>query len=134
MNVYLLSPELSLATLAMLLVLLDLVIKNKSWLPVLALVGLLAPIGFTISLLGRNETGFAGMLMVDDFSVYFKFLFLGMAALVILAASDYVSRFPRAQGEFYALILMATLGMMLLVSTLELISIFVALEMATVPL
>jgi len=47
------------------------------------------------------------MLAVDKFAVFFKLLFLGIAVLIILASTDYVSRFRRFQGEYYALILLS---------------------------
>ena len=50
-------------------------------------------------------TAFDGMLVVDDFSLFFAFLFAGVAALVILASIEYSERFSRYQGEYYALIL-----------------------------
>ena len=74
------------------------------------------------------------MLAVDNFAIFFKLLFLGIAVLVILASTDYVSKFPRFQGEYYALILLSTLGMMLMASTTELISLFVSLELVNLSL
>jgi NADH-quinone oxidoreductase subunit N len=74
------------------------------------------------------------MLAVDNFAWFFKLLFLGIAFLVILASTDYVSKFSRFQGEYYALILISTLGMMLMASTTDLISLYVALEMTSISL
>ena len=60
--------------------------------------------GFTIHLWGGSEQAtFANMLVVDKFALFFKLLFTVMAALVILASTDYVSRFDSFQGEYYAL-------------------------------
>jgi NADH-quinone oxidoreductase subunit N len=74
------------------------------------------------------------MLAVDNFAVFFKLLFAGIAVLVILASADYVSRFQRFQGEFYALILLSALGMMLMASATELITLFVSLELVNLSL
>ena len=141
-DLYLLSPELSLAGLATLLLLLDLVVARKGWLASLGLVGLAAPIGFSIALwLGLNGMGLkpvntgilADTLVVDKFSLFFKFLFLGVAGLIILASTDYVGKFRRFQTEYYALVLFSTTGMMLLASTVELITIYIALELTALP-
>ena len=80
----------------------------------------------------RQGTAFHGTLVVDNFSLFFTFLFLGVAALVILASIDYGQRFARYQGEYYALILLATSGMMLLAGGRDLIAIFVALELTSI--
>jgi NADH-quinone oxidoreductase subunit N len=82
---------------------------------------------------GGTQSIWNGLLAVDNYALFFKLLFLGLAALVILASTDYVAKFSRFRGEYYALILMATLGMMLMAAATDLISIFVALELAAIP-
>ena len=142
-DLYLLAPELSLAGLAMLLVLLDLVVPRKGVLAAVGVLGLAVPIGFSIALwLGLDGRGvvpendgiLAGTLVVDRFSVFFKFLFLGVAVLVMLASTEFVKKFSRFQIEYYALLLLSTSGMMLLASTVELITIYIALELTALPL
>jgi NADH-quinone oxidoreductase subunit N len=86
----------------------------------------------TLILRDREGTAFDGSLVVDNFSLFFRFLFLGIAILVILASIDYGQRFGRFQGEYYALILLATGGMMLLAGGRDLIAIFVALELTSI--
>lgn len=140
-DIWLLSPELSVAVLAVLLVLLDLVVSRKGFLPVLAVVGLAVPLGLSIALWfdlngdGVVATqGIFGTLVVDKFSLFFKFLFVAVAAIIVLVSVDYVKKFQRFQAEYYALILLSTVGMMLLASTLELITIFIALELTALPI
>ncbi len=133
-DVYLLTPEISLAGLALLLVLLDLFIERKWILTVVGVVGLAVPLGFAIALWGRQETGFNGMLVVDEFSLFFKFLFIGIALLLFLFSVDYVSKLRRFQGEYYALILLSMVGMMLMAAGRELISLYIALELASISL
>ncbi|MBN1188318.1 MAG: NADH-quinone oxidoreductase subunit N [Dehalococcoidales bacterium] len=135
MNLFLFSPEISLVCFAVLVILVDLFIRQKGWLAVLSIVGLL--VSATLSSViwnGTEQALFNGMLAVDNYAVFFKLLFAGIAILVILASSDYISRFRRFQGEFYALILLSTLGMMLMASTTELISLFVSLELVNLSL
>jgi len=138
---YLLAPELSIAGLAALIVVLDLVIRRKSVLPWVTVIGLAVPLGFSIALwFSLNNDGVAemegvfGSLVVDKFSLFFKFLFIGVVALVTLVSTDYVKRFPRFQAEYYALVLFSTTGMMLLASTTDLITIFIALELTALPI
>jgi NADH-quinone oxidoreductase subunit N len=125
---------LSLCGIALVVILLDLFIEQKKVLAGICVVGLIIPIAFTIALWGEQQTSFSGMLVADDFSLFFKFLILGIAALVILSSVDYVSKFARFQGEYYALILLSVGGMMLMASTGELISIYIALELSSISL
>ena len=139
-DVYLLSPEIALAGVAVALLLLDLVVEKKRLITFLGVLGLLVPAGFVAALWvdlsndGFEAVGVFDTLSVDRFSLFFKTLFLGFAGVVMLASTDYVSRFQRFQIEFYALLLLSTTGMMLLASTLELMSIYVALELTALPL
>jgi NADH-quinone oxidoreductase subunit N len=140
-DLYLLSPELSLVGLAALLLLLDLVVARKGVLLVLAVFGLAVPLALSISLwfdLGASgaadNTGIlADTLAVDRFALFFKFLFLGVAAAVILVSSDYARRFERFRIEFYALVLFSVTGMMLLASSVELITLYISLELTALP-
>ena len=135
LNLELLIPELTLAGFAILVILLDLFIKQKGWLAVVSIVGIVAAGGFTVTMWGGSAQAlFSNMLAVDNFALFFKLLFLVIAALVILVSVDYVSKFSRFQGEYYALVLLAALGMMLMAATAELISIYIALELASISL
>jgi len=125
-----LGPELVLLTFAGIIVLADLVVQRKSLLVGASLVGVAGSIVWSVTLVARDVRGgaFDGALVVDDLSLFFSFLFAGIAALVILASIEYVERFVRHQGEYYALILASAAGMMLLAATTDLIAIFIALE------
>ena len=140
-DLYLLSPELAVAGLAMLLVLLDLFVRRRGLLPTVAVAGLAIPLGLSIALWfdlsgdGTEATaGIFGTLVVDRFSLFFKFLLLAATAAVVLMSTDYVRRLERLEAEFYALILFSTSGMMLLASSMELITIYVALELTALPI
>jgi len=134
LNFWLLSPELSLVGIALTVILLDLFIQQKKVLAAISVFGLIIPIAFTIALWGENQASFSGMLVVDNFSLFFKFLILGITSLVILSSMDYARKFARFQGEYYALILLSAGGLMLMGSTGELISIYIALELASISL
>ena len=140
-DMYLLSPELGVVGLAMLVILVDLVTERKHLLPMLAVAGLAVPLSFSIALwFDLNDQGIHSMpgmfdtLLVDKFSLFFKFLLVGVAALIVMVSADYVRRFRRFQGEYYALILFSTAGMMLMASTVELITLYVSLELTALPL
>jgi NADH-quinone oxidoreductase subunit N len=138
-DLYLLSPELSMAGLAVLLLLLDLVVPRKGFLAGLAVIGLAVPLAFSISLWQDasavpGDSILAGTLVVDKFSLFFKFLFIGVAAAVVLVSADYVKRFRRFQIEYFALVLFSVCGMMLLASSVELITIYISLELTALPL
>ncbi|MBI2165648.1 MAG: NADH-quinone oxidoreductase subunit N [Chloroflexi bacterium] len=140
-ELFLLSPEISVALLGGVILLLDLAVKRKGYLAAAALVGLLVPAGFSVGLLIRvgsestgQLTGVFDTLFIDRFAIYFKFLILAATALVIAASVDYRARLGRFQGEYYGLILFSASGMMLLAAGAELITLFVALELATLPL
>lgn len=134
MNLYLLAPEISVCALAIAVILLDLVIKRKWIIGAVSIGGLIVPAAFSIALWGTNETSFNGMLAVDEFAVFFKLFFLVMAALVLLASTDYARKFAAFRAEYYALVLLAATGMMLMASTRELISIYIALELTGISL
>ncbi len=134
MNLGLFIPEMSLVATALVVILLDLFIERKGALAVISIIGLVVAAGFTMSMRGTFEGIFFGMLAVDGFALFFKLLFFGIAALVILSSTDYVSKFSRFQGEYYALVLLSTLGMTLMAAGKDLISLYVALELASISL
>jgi NADH-quinone oxidoreductase subunit N len=130
LDLSLFTPEISLVAFAVAVILLDLFIDRKGLLAFVSIIGLLVSCGLAVSLWsGVPQTTFNGMLTVDKFAIFFKILFLGIAVLVILASTDYVTKFKRFQGEYYALILLSTVGMMLMAATSELISLFLSLEL-----
>lgn len=141
-DLYLLSPELSMAGLATVLLLLDLVVARKGLLLALGVVGLLIPLAFAISLwitigegFAADNTGvLAGTLLVDKFALFFKFLFIAAAAVIGLVSADYAQRFKRFRTEFFALVLYSTTGMMLMATTVELITLYISLELSSLPL
>ena len=135
MNLTLFIPEITLAVIAALVILLDLFIERKRWLAQVSVSGLVIAGGVTIAMWGGSYPSiFNNMLAVDGFALFFKMLFLGVAFLVILSSTDYVSKFSRFQGEYYALVLLTTLGMMLMAATTNLIAIYVALELTSISL
>jgi NADH-quinone oxidoreductase subunit N len=136
-DLYLLAPELTLALLALVVMMVDLFVKRRVVTAAVALLGLIVPFGFAISL-AVTQTGthraFFSMLVVDPYAIFFEIVFLIIAALMILASYDYVGKYVRADGEFYTLMLFSVTGMMLMASTGELITIYISLELTSIPL
>ncbi len=140
-DVYLLSPELSLAALGLVVILLDMAFRNKGLLAFVSVVGLAIPAAFSVLLwveLGGEPdaqmAGIFGTLAVDKFSLFFKFLVLGVVGLVVMASTGYASNVKLYPGEYHGLMLFSAAGMMLLASTTDLISIYIALELTSLPL
>jgi len=134
LNLDLLAPELSLAVTAVVLILLDLFVEKKGILVAVSIIGLAVSAGFSIALWDTSDTAFNDVLAVDNFALFFKLVFVGVAALVILASVDYASRFSRFQGEYHALVVISALGMSLMAASAELITVYVSLELASVSL
>nr|MBF6591764.1 NADH-quinone oxidoreductase subunit N [Ktedonobacterales bacterium] len=139
-SLWMLSPELSLVLLSFLVLGLDLVTRRKTLVWAVALAGLAVPTAATFSLAfnwfgPRPTSSFFDMLLVDNFAIFFKLLFLMIGFAVILVSYQYVEKYLRATpGEYYSIILMSLAGMMLMASTGELISIYIALELTSIPL
>lgn len=135
MNLQILSPEIILCGFALLVILLDLGIKQKGVLAGLSIAGLIISALAAVSMWGVPKlVAFGGTLVVDQFAIFFKLIIAAAAILVILASQDYAGRFARFKGEYYALILLSAVGMMLLVGTTDLIAIYVALELSSISL
>jgi NADH-quinone oxidoreductase subunit N len=102
----------------------------------LSVAGLLAAVG-SVALLatgpGRGAV-LAGALAADDFSLFFHALVLGIALVGVLLSPSYLRENELERGEYYALLLFSVVGMLGLVSSLELVSIFVALEIMSIAL
>jgi len=94
-------------------------------------VGLAAILVYSFGSYGHNTSVMDGMFIVDDFAVFFKQLFLVAAVLVILTSTVYVRKMG-GNYEFYVITLVAALGMMVLVSAGDLLTLYVALETMTI--
>ncbi len=84
--------------------------------------------GFVIAQVGSTQTGFAGMYVADGYALFFKIIFLIASGLTILISIGYAEREGIESGEYYGLILFATVGMMLMASASHLITLFLGLE------
>jgi NADH-quinone oxidoreductase subunit N len=118
------------------LLLIDLAIprERKSITALLAAVGLAATLVFTLLQIGDEITGFGGMVVIDGFSVFVNALLLVSGLLGTALAYGYVKRMGIERGEYYVLLLFSVTGMMLMAQASDLIVVFLALELLSIPL
>ena len=129
-----LAPEIILTLAAITVVLVDLIARDKRVLAWLSALGVAMAGGAAVWLWTSDASGtsYSGIVITDLFGTMFKLIVLGGTLLAILFSPAYVERrLSRFHGEYYGLLLLATVGMMLLVSMGELISIVLALEIQT---
>lgn len=130
----LLGPELIVTGLALGLLIWDFLARgSKKPLWYAALGGIAAAIALTALNAGRSGDTLAGMFVTDPFASVFKLILLSATFLVVLTGGDSRRMTKSSLGEFYALILMATLGYMLMASSADMVMIFVAIEMGSIP-
>ncbi|MHB8170856.1 MAG: NADH-quinone oxidoreductase subunit N [Thermincolia bacterium] len=129
-----LSIEILTALLGIGLLILGLIVpkEHRKGFGFLTAAGLIGILVSTFYMLGINSTTNKGMFISDDFSVFYKQLFLVAAILVTLASNEYVEKFEEGRSEFFALIVFATLGMMVIASAGDLITMFVGIELMTI--
>jgi NADH-quinone oxidoreductase subunit N len=121
---------------ACVLLLVDLFIPKdrKVWTPILASIGMLVAIGFSIAQTGVDTEAFGGMIRVDGFSQFLTILVLGSGLVAVMLSYDYLNRLGIQRGEYYTLLMFSISGMMLMSMAADLIVIFLALELLSIPL
>jgi NADH-quinone oxidoreductase subunit N len=109
--------------------------KQRRLLPYIALLALLLSAAWTTSWVVRDDyqTVFDGTFSLDQYSVFFYYVFAGVTAVVVLASIDWVEKAGRGEAEYYALILTVSAGLMFLAGARDLITIFIALELSSIP-
>ena len=127
-------PEIVLSVFGVLVMVLEPFVPSgsKRLLGWLALLGVLGAGAATAKISVDPGPAFGGSVAADDFGFYFIYLFVLVAALVILGSMDYLERDQSQHGEFYALILLGTVGMCFMASSTDLIMIFLGLEISSI--
>jgi NADH-quinone oxidoreductase subunit N len=132
-----LLPYLILTVWASVLLLVDLFIpKNrKSITAMLSALGLAITLGYTVSQIGiPSIQGFNNMVALDGFSTFSNILLLVSGLFGIALAYGYTKRMGIERGEYYTLLLFSVTGMMLMAQATDLIIVFLALELLSIPL
>src|SRR3989304_357175 len=129
-NLVPLLPATQVLLTALVVLLLDLFYQEgeKGLLAWVSLLGLALCAGETLFLWGSQESAFSDAVRLDNFALFFTQIFLGAAALTILSSIHYIRQAEIHEGEFYALVLFATTGMILMQRAKDLIVFFLALE------
>ncbi|GAP15892.1 NADH dehydrogenase subunit N [Longilinea arvoryzae] len=135
-DLYTILPVLVTAGWAVALLLVDLFIpeKHKGWIALLAVLGLGADLGLTLAMRGRSQTAFNGMAVLDGFTVFLDVIILSAGMAGIALAYDYLKRMKIERGEYYVLLLFSISGMLLMAQAYDLIIVFLALELLSIPL
>jgi len=129
-------PELSICITAAIVLIVDLLLpkQHKWWLGVISFIGVLVALVFVFRNFNVQADSFLGMVVNDTIGSFFKTIFCIGTILTIFISISYQRReFPEI-GEFYTLILLSTFGMMVMASSVDLITIFLGLEMMSIPL
>ncbi len=135
-------PLLFVAGTGLLLMVLDLLVsadRTRRWAPVLAIAGLTGGLITSLALwnTGRGAFSVAGgapMLVADNFAVALNVIFALTGILTVLLSVNYLQRTGHDRPEFYMLMLFSLSGMMLMGMANDLILIFLALELLSIPL
>jgi NADH-quinone oxidoreductase subunit N len=128
-------PEIVLALFGIVVMLLDPVLddrRSQKTLGTVALIGSLGAIAATFYQAQFPGAGFWNMVQVDTFSVFFHFLVATVTAVVILTSYEYMEVQQIRAGEYYGLMLFGAVGMSLMSSAVELVLIFIALEISSI--
>ena len=129
-------PEVVVTATACLILLADAVVDRaiaRIWMPILAVLGLLVAI-FSGPLTVASHTAFGGFVVVDTFTTFFRVLFCILAIFAVVVAPEYLERRAIPAAEFYATILFSTVGAMTIALASDLITVFIGLELMTIPI
>jgi len=131
------APEIVLTATILIALLVDLIWPEQArvLVPRIASLGVLGALIPVLTLVddGATRSMFHGAFVVDNYALAMQGFFLVVTYLTILLATDYITDGDYHQGEFWVLMLTSVLGMLVMASSRDLISIFVALETITIP-
>lgn len=128
-------PELILSGFGILVMMLDPLVdeeKSQRTLGVIAFVGAIAALIATWFMAQSPGLAFSNTIQIDSFSIFFTFLVIAIAAVVILSSFEYMAVQRIRAGEYYALILLGAVGMAVMSSAIELVMIFIGLEISSI--
>ena len=119
---------------ACLILILDVFLKRK-WLAfLLTALALASAMYLSLSQIGTTSLAFNNMLSVDGFATFLNVIVLGSGLLSIALAYDYLKRMDIFKGEYFVIMLFSIAGIMLMASAADLIVVFLALELLSIPL
>jgi len=128
-------PEVILSVFGVIVMLIEATLDDRNdrrSLGAIAFVGVLASIAATVFQYHYQGSAFSGVVRVDGFSIFFHFVVGIVSLLVILGSIEYLAVQGIRAGEYYGLILFGTVGMMLMSSAVELVLVFISLEISSI--
>ena len=128
-------PEIVLSVFGMIVMMMEPLLDERTGqkvLGIIAFVGSLAGLGATWIMAQAPGLAFWNTVQVDGFSVFFHVLVMAIVAVVILSSYEYMAVQRIRAGEYYALVLFGAVGMALMSSAVELVLIFIALEISSI--
>jgi len=128
------APEIFVLVFGMVILLLGNIIRNRALSFYLGLIGLIGGLILVANQWDLPQSGYFGMVQVDNFAVFFDIIFLAAGIITLLMARNYLKERGIERFEFYVLLLFSTVGMMTMVSSSDLIVIFIGLEIMSIPL
>lgn len=128
------APELTLVIAASIILVFIPLKRMASWAPYIATIGFAIALAYTAGQWGNQMSGFAAMVACDDFGTIFKGIFIVASFLSLLMARRFFTERGIDKPEFYALLLVSTVGMMVMANTTNLVVMFLGLEVMSVPL
>ena len=137
-EMWVIAPELIITLFACLALVVDIVSSRKRgrMTALFCLAGIALAMVSTVLLYvqfhGGERFAFYRMVVIDDFAIFFKLLFLIGAALAILLSVRYLDVERQQYGEYYALVLFATVGMMLMATGADLLTLYISLELMAI--
>ena len=130
-----LAPELVVTAAACVVLVADLFLPREiKWLAMpLSAAGLVAALAAIVSLIGEDRTTLAGTFEIEGFALLFKGLFCVIGLIILAISFDYMRSSDLYEGEYYFLLMCALLGTMVMSSARDLVSIFISIELISIP-
>jgi len=130
-----LAPELVMASAACIVLVADLFLPREArWIAMpLSAAGIIGTLAAVVSLINTETTTLAGTFEVDTFSLLFKALFCVLGLIILAISFHYFRAGSYYQGEYYFLLLCSLFGGLVIASARDLISLFIALELISIP-
>ena len=127
----LLIPEYLLAALAGVVVALGLydARRARTYLPYVSAGGLGAILVASLFYINKGPLSFAGLVQIDNYTTFFRVLFIGITAVICLASAHFVRDRLRHAGEYYGLLILSTIGAIYMAAGRELITAYISLEL-----
>ena len=128
-------PEIVLSIFGIVIMMLESIVdeeKSQKTLGPIAFIGTIAALISTWAMAKTPGLAFSNTIRIDSFSIFFTFLVIAIAAVVILSSFEYMAVQRIRAGEYYALILFGVVGMALMSTAIELVLIFIGLEISSI--